>query len=63
MKSVFRPTSMYRECCLATETAADTTRCDGQPVLLQGQYSYSVHLQQYYSAEYEYTIWPTIRPE
>jgi len=34
-----------------------------QPVLLQGQYSYSVHLQQYYSAEYEYTIRPTIRPE
>jgi len=34
------------------------TRCDGQPVLLQGQYSYSVHLQQYYSAEYEYTIRP-----
>ena len=31
--------------------------------LLLGQYSYSVQLQQYYSAEYEYTIWPTIRPE
>ena len=40
-----------------------STRCDGQPVLLQGQYSYSVHLQQYYSAEYEYTIRPTIPPE
>jgi len=31
--------------------------------LLLGQYSYSVQLQQYYSAEYEYTIRPTIRPE
>jgi len=31
--------------------------------LLLGQYSYSVQLQQYYSAEYEYTIQPTIRPE
>jgi len=31
--------------------------------LLLGQYSYSVHLHQYYSAEYEYTIRSTIRPE
>jgi len=30
---------------------------------LQCNYSYSVYFQQYYSAEYEYTIWPTIRPE
>jgi len=31
--------------------------------LLLGQYSYSVQLHQYYSAEYEYTIRPTIRSE
>jgi len=26
-------------------------------------YSYSVYFYQYYSTEYEYTIWPTIRPK
>jgi len=31
--------------------------------LLLGQYSYLVQLQEYYSAEYEYTIRATIRPE
>ena len=46
-----------------------TTHCYCQPVLardsmlstlflLLGQYLYSVRLQQYYSAEYEYTILP-----
>jgi len=56
--------SWYGEGCLAAETAADTHHSLWRPtVLLQGQYSYSVHLQQNYSAEYEYTIRPTIRPE
>jgi len=68
MNSVFRPsseTSLQFHIKFAGKGSAVkllrrllilTTRCDGQPVLLHGQYSYSLRLQQYYSAEYEYTI-------
>ena len=66
MKSVFRPTSetssQFHIKFALRRLLILTTRCDGQTMLLQGQYSYSVHLQQYYSAEYKHTIRPTIRP-